>query len=167
MSQSNPTGSMQGSSGTTNNKDIQVIKSNQIALHNTTEELKAVIADLEQKLSRYQTKPVKLASPEKFDGTRNKLRAFMAQISIHLDANHHQLTTEEKKIGFVAAHLTGSAMEWFEGYLTDYKSNAEEYQGSETRAIFASYEYFCRKLTMTFGDVEAERVAERELVTLQ
>jgi hypothetical protein len=60
------------------------------------------------------------------------------------------LTTEENKIGFVAAHLTGAAVEWFEGYLTDFKTNAGEYQGTETRAIFASYEYFAESSQRQF-----------------
>jgi hypothetical protein len=79
MSQTNQESSTggSGSSGTTNDKDIAQIQINQIALHNETEELRRIIQDIERQLSRYQTKLVKLASPEKFDGTRDKLRASM------------------------------------------------------------------------------------------
>ena len=58
-------------------------------------------------------------------------------------------------------------MEWFKGYLTDWKTNSNRDQNSETKAIFASYDYFQTKLRTIFGDVEAERVAERELVSLK
>jgi hypothetical protein len=116
---------------------------------------------------RAASKQVKLAPLEKFDGTRTRLRSFLAAAQIHLDVNAELVINDAAKVSFVAAHFTGNAMDWFEAYLTDWKYTMEEYQNQETKAIFASYEYFKKKLELAFGDVDAERTAERRINSLK
>jgi hypothetical protein len=43
----------------------------------------------------------------------------------------------------------------------------EDQRSTETRAIFVSYEYFERKLTILFGEVDIKRVSEQKLQYLK
>jgi hypothetical protein len=104
---------------------------------------------------------------EKFDGTRSKLKSFLAGAAIHLDVNAAKLLDDTLKVSFVVAHFTGRAMEWFETYLIEHMKLPEDQRSTETRAIFASYEYFERKLTISFGEVDIKRVSKQKLQYLK
>ncbi|CRG88108.1 hypothetical protein PISL3812_05135 [Talaromyces islandicus] len=52
---------------------------------------------------------IKLPKPITFDGTRSKLKTFLVNIDMHLDASN--LTDEKKKIIFVASCFTDAAAE--------------------------------------------------------
>ena len=131
------------------------------------EEVERIKNDLNMLTRRASAKQVKLAPLDKFDGNRNKLRGFLAAAQIHLDVNVGLIPNEEAKVQFVAAHFTGNAMDWFEAYLTDWKYTMDDHKNAETRAIFASYDYFKNKLELAFGDVDAERTAERKIGMLK
>ena len=131
------------------------------------EEVERIKNDLGMLTARASAKQVKLAPLDKFDGNRNKLRSFLAAAQIHLDVNVGLIPNEEAKVQFVAAHFTGNAMDWFEAYLTDWKYTMDDHRNSETKAIFASYDYFKKKLELAFGDVDAERTAERKIGLLK
>jgi hypothetical protein len=56
---------------------------------------------------------------EKFDGTRSKLKSFLAGAAIYLNINAAKLPDNTSKVLFVAAYFTGQAMEWFKTYLIE------------------------------------------------
>ena len=122
---------------------------------------------IEKMESRMTSRPLKLAEPEKFDGTRSKLRGFLASMALHTDLNRSYLEDDEQKVAYVATHFTGKAMDWFDSYLTDYRVNKTDNRKTETNLIFNDYNYFVQKLRRTFGDIDAERMAERKLLKLQ
>ena len=126
--------------------------------------MKKQIAKLE---NRMINRPLKLAEPEKFDGTRSKLRGFLASMSLHTDLNRDYLEEDQQKVAYVDTHFTGKAMDWFDSYLTDFRINDVDNQRTETRLIFSDYNHFVQKLRLTFGDIDAERMAERKLLKLQ
>jgi len=88
-------------------------------------------------------------------------------MSLYQDLNREYLETEEAKVAYVATHFIGKAMDWFDTYLNDYRTNTEDNRKTETTLIFTNYDYFEQKLRLTFGDIDAERMAERKLLKLQ
>jgi hypothetical protein len=59
----------------------------------------------------------KLPKAEPFNGTRSKLRGFLTQMNMHLDANKTKLPSQADKVIFMATHLRGQAWNWFEPYI--------------------------------------------------
>jgi hypothetical protein len=109
----------------------------------------------------------KLPKAEPFDGTRAKLRGFLTQMNMHLDANKTKLPSQADKVIFVATHLRGQAWNWFEPYIREYYEKQSNEWSTITRNIFTSYAGFRRYLEQTFGDIDAEATAERRLKQLR
>jgi hypothetical protein len=109
----------------------------------------------------------KLPKAEPFDGTRSRLRGFLTQMNMHLDANKTRLPGQADKVIFVATHLRGQAWNWFEPYIREYYEKQSSEWSSITRNIFTSYAGFRRYLEQTFGDIDAEATAERNLQRLR
>ena len=63
---------------------------------------------------------VKVQPLESFDGTWNKLQAFMTQLDLYLCINWEKITKESNKVLFASTYLTGPAFDWFEPMLQDY-----------------------------------------------
>jgi len=154
------------STPTTNDIAIKALAEEMENAKNFSAEAAEKIQELTNQLKRLQSKPIKLSPLEKFDGTRSKLKGFLAAASIHLDVNQDKLPNDTARVSFVAAHFTGKAMDWFEIFLIERMKYPEEQWGPETRAIFTSYEYFEQKLTISFGEVDIKRVAEQKLQRL-
>jgi hypothetical protein len=92
------------------------------------------VKELEEQLQKYRSKPIKLGTPDKFDGTRHKLRSFLASMAIHMDVNRDKLLGDADRVAFVAAHFTGKAMNWFETYLNEWMGLPEEHRSDETKS---------------------------------
>ncbi|SPO02439.1 uncharacterized protein DNG_05112 [Cephalotrichum gorgonifer] len=109
------------------------------------------MADLEAHLS----KPVaKFPGPEKFDGTRGKLRPFLTHMRAYHD-NYH-IYKARKKIITTAGFLTGDAAVWFEPTLRSYyKEKSEEWE-EEIKEIFTSYSKFKEAIKGAFGDPDED-----------
>jgi hypothetical protein len=66
-----------------------------------------------------------------------------------------------------ATYLTGPVFDWFEPFVRDYQEYEEDNRAPETDEIFASYDAFKKRLEDTFGDIDKERNAERQLWRLK
>ena len=55
----------------------------------------------------------KICLPEKFDGTRSKLRGFLNQIRLVIQLHSHRYPTDREQVGLVGSLLSGSALSWF------------------------------------------------------
>jgi Ty3 transposon capsid-like protein len=102
---------------------------------------------------------MKLPKAEPFSGKRSRLQGFLTKMQLHLAANSMFLRTDVDRIKFVGTYLEGVAYDWFEPYLRDYLENGEI--RDETSGMFQSYTSFVKRLQAVFGDLEAERTAER------
>ena len=49
--------------------------------------------------------------PEKFDGTRDKLRPFLAQLRLKLEINEDHFPTDRQKVSYAISRLSGTAMD--------------------------------------------------------
>jgi hypothetical protein len=120
------TGSSRNSQATMNDVAIDKLNEQMIAAKEFAEEAGQKILELTQQLTALRSKPIRMTPLEKFDGTRSKLKSFLAGAAIHLDVNAAKLPDDTLKVLFVAAHFTGRAMEWFETYLIEYMKLPED-----------------------------------------
>ena len=97
----------------------------------------------------------KICLPEKFDGTRSKLRGFLNQIRLVIQLHSHRYPTDREQVGLVGSLLSGSALSWFAPLL---EKQAPELQD------FAS---FTAELEACFGDTDRQRTAVNRLSNLR
>lgn len=128
------------------------------------DQLHETVANFE---GRLQAKSIKTRPPEPFDGTRSKLRGFLTQLELYMQVNREKLGYEADKVLFTTTYLTGPAFNWFEPIVRDYQENVTERQDDTTQEIFASFQKFKEHLQGTFGDIDTERKAERNLKRLR
>jgi transposase InsO family protein len=88
-------------------------------------------------------------------------------MDMYMQMNHEKLVNEPDKVLFVTTYLTGPAFDWFEPFVRDYQTHDLDDQDDETKAMFASYAEFKKRLEGTFGDIDKERNAERQLWRLK
>ena len=56
-------------------------------------------------------KPLKINTPEPFDGSRKKLRAFFSQVELFFGFNVDRFPTDKHKVLFASTYLRGPAFE--------------------------------------------------------
>jgi hypothetical protein len=100
----------------------------------------------------------KYREPEPFTGERTKLRAFLAQLTLHFAAEPANFPTDKSKVLYAASHLREHAGQWFEPYL----NNDALYE-----THFPTFKHFETAITAAYGDTDAKNLAERELLTLK
>jgi uncharacterized coiled-coil protein SlyX len=96
---------------TTNNVAINKLNKQIGDAKEFAETTAAKIEELTQQLLAMRSKPIRMTPLEKFDGTRSKLKSFLAGAAIHLDVNTGKLLDNTSKVLFVAAYFTGQAIE--------------------------------------------------------
>jgi len=111
----------------------------------------------------------KIPLPVPFDGTRTKLRPFLAQAELYIGFNILQFPADDRKVLWVTSLLSGAAFNWVETYLTDYLENAARPADQEvaTRRLFGSFSNFKEDITKVFGDIDPNRTAERIIQNLK
>lgn len=97
----------------------------------------------------------KLPDPEKFDGTRSKLRPFLANLRLKLHGNSDRYPSEQLKLFYAYSRLEGSATAQLLPYV----------QG--TVINLADFEAFVKILETSFGDPDRQATAQRELAQLR
>ena len=96
--------------------------------HNpTNQELQGMVEQLQEELvilrGQQLVQLVKVWPPEPFNGTWNKLQAFVTQLDLYLHLNRERITKENDKVLFASTYLTGPAFDWFEPTLQNYQEN--------------------------------------------
>ena len=77
-------------------------------------------------------KPLKINTPEPFDGGRGKLRAFFSQVELFFGFNADRFPTDKYKVLFASTYLRGPAFEWFNLFLTDFLKNEPDKMDNDT-----------------------------------
>ena len=112
-------------------------------------------------------KPLKINTPELFDGSRGKLQAFFSQIELFFGFNIDRFPTNEHKVLFASTYLGGPAFEWFNSFLTDFLNNEPDKRDDDTIKVTQNYSNFKNKLRQVFDDFDKEYLAERRMQSLQ
>lgn len=97
----------------------------------------------------------KLNMPEKFDGTRPKLRGFVQQVKLFLRLHRCRYPDGTTQVAFVASLLSGNALSWVAPLI------------EKNSPLMDNLDAFMEALTSTFGDTDRERVAETRIQSLQ
>ena len=112
-------------------------------------------------------KPLKINTPEPFDGSRGKLRAFFSQIELSFRFNVDRFLTNKHKVLFASTYLKGLAFEWFNSFLTDFLNNEPDKRDNDTIEVTQNYSNFKNKLRQIFGNFDKEHLAERRMQSLR
>src|SRR5947207_134221 len=86
-------------------------------------------------------KTVKVSTPDTFNGQREKLKPFLAQVELYMQFNSGLFTDDENKVLFAASYLRGAAFNWFQPFQTTYLSK-KQLQDSEVLKLLTSYPEF-------------------------
>ena len=95
--------------------------------------------------------------PDKFDGNRRNLIAFLLQIDLYFSFNEEKFNDNyTSKSLFATSYLKGAAMEWVELYITDFYSDVDN-DGTMaiTKTMYKSWDGFKTELRRMFGDFDA------------
>ena len=97
----------------------------------------------------------KLSLPDKFDGTRARLRGFINQIRLIIRLQPHRYPTDFSQVGLVGTLLSGPAQAWFAPLV-------------ETASpLLENFSEFLADLEATFGETDRRRTALTKLYSLQ
>ena len=112
-------------------------------------------------------KPLKINTPELFDGSKGKLQKFFFQIELFFGFNVDRFPTDKHKVLFASTYLRGPAFEWFNSFLTDFLNNKPDKRDNNTIEVTQNYLNFKNKLRQVFGNFDKEHSAERRMQSLR
>jgi len=97
----------------------------------------------------------KISLPDKFDGSRKDLRAFLNQVRLVIRMQPDRYPDDERQVGLLGSLLTGPASKWFAPLL------------ERNSPLLGNFEAFVADLEATFGDTDRIRSAEGQLRNLR
>jgi hypothetical protein len=105
----------------------------------------------------------KMANPEKYEGGRTELPAFLTNMDLFCLRN--KVPNDQEKILTVSMHMEGKAATWIQPYVENYleKTDAASMK-PDTRKLFANWGSFKEEV---FGEVDAENQAENAITRLR
>ena len=112
-------------------------------------------------------KPLKINTPEPFDGGRGKLRAFFSQMELFFGFNAEIFPTNKHKVLFASTYLRGLAFKWFNSFLMDFLNNKPDKRDDNTVEVTQNYSNFKNKLKQNFSDFDEKHLAERKMQSLR
>ena len=93
--------------------------------------------------------------PERFDGTREKLRTFISQVKLLFELQPRKYSTDKVKVGLTGTLLTGVAAAWF---CPLFENNSP---------VLQDFNLFVQELQQTFGDYDREITAANKIRMLR
>ena len=112
-------------------------------------------------------KPLKINTPEPFDGSRGKLRAFFSQTEFFFGFNVDGFPINKHKVWFASTYLKGPAFKWFNLFLMDFLNNEPDKRDNDIIKVTQNYSNFKNKLRQVFGDFDEKHLAERRMQSLR
>lgn len=108
----------------------------------------------------------KVATPEKYEGGRTELRAFLTNIDLYCELN--DVPDDQEKILTATMHMKGRAANWAQPYVEDYlKSRGTGGEKQDTQNLFRSWNNFKEEMGRIFGEIDAESQAEKAITHLR
>jgi hypothetical protein len=107
-----------------------------------------------------------MATPEKYEGGRTELRAFLTNIDLYCAIN--EVPNDQEKILTATMHMKGKAANWVQPYTEDYlRSPGTNGEKQDTQQLFASWNNFRDEMGRIFGEIDAESQAEKAISYLK
>lgn len=107
---------------------------------------------------------IKPHKPTKFDGDQKKLKTFLTELRTYFHYYPTQFFKHENRVKFAGSCLTGSALGWFEPFLSDYVRGSPS---DVTMTIFRDYDTFEDRMKKVFGEVDEVQAATDRLMRLK
>jgi hypothetical protein len=108
----------------------------------------------------------RIATPEKYEGGRTELRAFLTNVDLYCELN--DVPNDQEKILTASMHMKGKAANWMQPYVEDYlKSRGTNGEKQDTQELFKSWKSFQEEMGRIFGEVDAENQAEKAITRLK
>ncbi|KAJ3464714.1 hypothetical protein MRS44_009500 [Fusarium solani] len=107
---------------------------------------------------------IKPHKPTKFDGDQKKLKTFLTELRTYFHYYPTQFFKHENRVKFAGSCLTGSALGWFEPFLSDYVRGSPN---DVTMKIFRDYDTFEDRMKKVFGEVDEVQAATDRLMRLK
>ena len=112
-------------------------------------------------------KPLKVNTPELFDGGKGKLQAFFSQVELFFGFNAKRFPTNKHKVLFASTYLRSPAFKWFNSFLTDFLNNKPNERDNDKVEVTLNYSNFKNKLRQVFGNFDKEHSAEGRMQSLR
>jgi ferritin-like metal-binding protein YciE len=109
----------------------------------------------------------KMATPEKYEGGRAELPAFLTNMDLY--CYKHDVPNDQDKILTANLHMKGKAANWMQPYVEDYLRNVNNIalMRTDTKNLFTSWSNFVDEMKRIFGEVDAENQAEKAITHLK
>lgn len=139
----------------------------------TSAQMANMIIQLQQQIAALQRQgnngnnTFKMEKPAIYKGDKGTLQAFLTQCKAYFLHYSPQFPTETDKIVFAGHRLEGDALAWYEPALRDFMENTEDNRADSTKELFRLFANFETVLKETFGDPDADRTTERQLLQLR
>ena len=134
------------------------------SLMDLVEQLTAQVTAPDGNVTR--TRKPKMATPEKYEGGRTELRAFLTNVDLYCAI--HEVPNDQEKILMATLHMKGRAANWVQPYTEDYlRSPGTNGEKQDTQQLFASWNNFKDEMGRIFGEVDAESQAEKAITCLK
>lgn len=146
--------------GTPNQFDLEMIMQRIIQLENENARLRngMPLHAHQPMFSPPAAAPPKIPLPDKFDGTRDKLRGFLNQLDLVFKLQPDWYSTESMKVAWAGTLLSGRALTWFNPML----EKPEDYQH-----ILNSFDEFKRAIKASFAPIDEANVSAGKIRRLR
>ena len=117
---------------------------------------------IEQLEKQCWQKQLKIEKSDQFNEIKKKLRQWLTQMNVHLNAQSYQLRMKDDRVMLAISYLTEKAVNWIQSYI-----NKKFHSEKEKNKMFSSYKKFVKKIIAAFELVNSKRKAEYKLEYLK
>ena len=134
---------------------VQQLQHENANLRNSVQELQAATTVIPHPIvDPYAVEP-NVSLPDKFDGTRSRLRGFINQIRLIIRLQPRRYSDDFRQVGLIGTLLTGQAQAWFAPLV------------ETSSPLLNDFQAFLTEFETTFGETDKRCVALNKLYALQ
>ena len=134
---------------------VQQLQHENANLRNSVQELQAATTVIPHPIvDPYAVEP-NVSLPDKFDGTRSRLRGFINQIRLIIRLQPRRYSDDFRQVGLIGTLLTGQAQAWFAPLV------------ETSSPLLNDFQAFLTEFEATFGETDKRRAALNKLYALQ
>ena len=134
---------------------LQQLQHENANLRNSVQELQAARTVIPHPIMDPSATEPNVSLPDKFDGTRSRLRGFINQIRLIIRLQPRRYSDEFRQVGLIGTLLTGQAQAWFAPLV------------ETSSPLLTDFQAFLTEFEETFGETDKRRAALNKLYALQ
>jgi len=112
-------------------------------------------------------KVVKVNTPAKYYGDRDKTKTFIFQLRLYWTVNDDAFPDSRSKVVFAASYCQGRALEWVQPYMMEYLEKGWNKTLHRDTAHLLDPVNFITQLQTMFGEIDPKQEAEGRLLRLK